>query len=118
MANGFNWFLIVVTVVVLLLVVASVAYAIVHLQHPEDTNQAWLPKAIVLLGLSLAVVSVLMFPLDVANRGACDEGVVLSSCNLTLPMRDLWFTVYIMDIVLVFFVIPFTLFYYEAGSDL
>eukprot|EP00803_Ostreobium_quekettii_P000894 evm.model.scf_53EXC.4 EVM.evm.TU.scf_53EXC.4 scf_53EXC:42051-48167(+) len=118
MAEGFNWFLIVIAAAVVLLVVASVAAAIVHHQHPEDRNQAWLPKAVVLVGVSLAVISVLMFPLDVANRGSCREGVPLSSCDLTLPMRDLWFAVYIMDVLLVFFVIPFTVFYYEAGSDL
>lgn len=68
-------------------------------------------------GLSLSVLSVLTFPLDVANRGACDEGVALSSCDLTLPMRDIWFGLYITNAVIVFLVTPFTLFYYEAGSD-
>lgn len=49
-----NWFLIFITVVVVCLVFAANIYVIVHFQHPEDKNQAWFPKAIVLIGLSLA----------------------------------------------------------------
>lgn len=65
----------------------------------------------------MAIVSVLMFPLDIANRGACRENIALSSCELTLPMRRIWFAMYISNAVLVFIVTPFTLFYYEGGSD-
>ena len=37
-----------------------------------------------------------------------------SPCKLTLPMKDLWLAVYIADAILVFFVIPFAIFYYEG----
>ena len=33
--------------------------------------QAWLPKIVVVLGISLAIWTVLLFPLDVANRSSC-----------------------------------------------
>ena len=117
MDDGFNWFLIIVVVVTTALVLFASGYLIVTLQHPEDRNQAWMPKIVVWLGLSLATLSVLMFPLDVANRGACASDVPLSSCDVTLPMRDLWFAVYIANAVVVFFLTPFAMFYYEAGSD-
>lgn len=117
MAEGFNWFLIITVVVVTALVLFVSAYLIVYLQHPEDKNQAWIPKCVVWLGLSLATLSVLMFPLDVANRGACAEDIPLSSCDLTLPMRELWYSVYIANAVLVFIATPFAIFYYEAGSE-
>ena len=117
MAEGFNWFLLIIVAVVTALVFFGNAYIIIYLQHPEDKNQAWLPKVVVWMGLSLATLSVLMFPLDVANRGACDEELPLSSCDLTLPMRELWFSVYIVNAILVFFMTPFAIFYYEAGSD-
>jgi LMBR1 domain-containing protein 1 len=83
----------------------------------QDKNQAWFPKIVVVLGLTLCQLSVLMLPLDVANRNACDQTKLLSACTYTLPMTDLWTYVYITMIVWVGFVIPFTLFYYEADSE-
>lgn len=50
MNTGFNWFLIIVVVVVAVLVFLSSVYVIIHFQHPEDKNQAWLPKIVVWLG--------------------------------------------------------------------
>jgi LMBR1 domain-containing protein 1 len=32
-------------------------------------------------------------------------------------MRQLWYAVYILDAVLVFFVIPFSIFYYEGDQE-
>jgi LMBR1 domain-containing protein 1 len=115
---GFNWFLILITVIVVALVVVANIYVLIHFQHPEDKNQAWFPKIIVTMGLTLAVVSVLMFPLDVANRAACNARLAESACTLTLPMKQLWFAVYITNLIFVWLVVPFTLFYYEADSDL
>jgi len=48
----------------------------------------------------------------VANRGACAEDIRLSSCDFTMPMRELWYAVYILNAVLVFLVTPFAIFYY------
>ena len=114
---GFNWFLILVTVVVALLLVGISVYLVVHYQHPDDGNQAWVPKGVVLFGLWLAMATVLLFPLDVANRSACAFNVVESACTLTLPMKQLWYAVFITAIIMEFFIIPLTLFYYEGDSD-
>ena len=116
--EGYNWFLILVAVVMTCAVLAVNVYVIVHYQHPEDRNQAWLPKFIVLLGLTLAELSVLMVPLDVANRAACADHISISACKLSMPMPELWYTVYLLGAVLIFFVIPFAGFLYEADSDL
>jgi len=116
--DGYNWFLIFVSIVMVGVAIVFNIYLLIHFQHPEDRNQAWLPKAIVLLGLTLAELSVLMLPLDVGNRSACDDSVVLSACNFALPMEELWYAVYMMMFLLVILVIPFTLFYYEADSEL
>ena len=43
-------------------------YLIINYQHPDDKNEAWIPKLVVLLGFILAGVTVLMLPLDVANN--------------------------------------------------
>ena len=40
--DGYNWVLIVVTVVVALLAVLAAVYLLVHYQHPEDRNQVLL----------------------------------------------------------------------------
>ena len=70
MFAGYNYFLIVVTAVVCVLAVVVALYLLVSFQHPEDRNQAWFPKGVVILGISLAIWTVLLFPLDVANRQA------------------------------------------------
>jgi LMBR1 domain-containing protein 1 len=75
-------------------------------------------KIVVCCSIFVAIVTVLMFPLDVANRQACSERILFSDCELTLPMREMWYGVYIANIVLVYLVTPFTLFYYEADSEL
>mmetsp|Transcript_22862 Transcript_22862/g.37625 ORF Transcript_22862/g.37625 Transcript_22862/m.37625 type:complete len:485 (-) Transcript_22862:194-1648(-) len=101
-----NWWVIVVAVVGSLIILAVNIYMIVYFQHPEDKNVAWFPKIVVLLGFVLAEISVLMLPLDVANR---NDGL--------LPMGLLWQIVQIILAVMVFAVIPFAIFYYEAEDE-
>ncbi len=117
-AEGFNWFLIFAAVVVGVLVIIANIYILIEYQHPEDKNQAWIPKIVVVFGLCVAVCQVLMYPLDVANTKACSQGVSPSSCTYTLPMYTLWLAIFIGNLVLVWAIIPFTLFLYEADSDL
>ena len=62
-------------------------------------------------------MSILLLPLDVANRAACSDSIVLSACNFALPMRDLWYAVYMTMFVVMALVIPFTIFYYEQDHD-
>uniref|UniRef100_A0A1D1YBC5 LIMR family protein At5g01460 n=1 Tax=Anthurium amnicola TaxID=1678845 RepID=A0A1D1YBC5_9ARAE len=115
--GDFNLALVVVAVVVCVLVLLFNVYLLVNYQHPDDVNQAYFPKAVVVLGLSIAAISILMLPADVANRQACRRAIYNGACNLTLPMKDLWLAVYIADAVLVFLVIPFAMFYYEGDQD-
>ncbi|EIE26974.1 hypothetical protein COCSUDRAFT_12091 [Coccomyxa subellipsoidea C-169] len=114
---GFAWFLIVVTVVIAALAVLTALYLLVHYMHPEDKNQAWFPKIVVIVGITLAIWTVLLFPLDAANRKACSPDVPVSYCTLTIPTRQLWLACFIANAVLTFIVIPFAMFYYEADSE-
>jgi LMBR1 domain-containing protein 1 len=114
----FNWLLVIVTVVVALLSVGVSLYLIIIYQHPQDKNQAWFPKFVVLCGFSLAFMTVLLFPLDVANTASCELDLPLSSCTYTFPMDLLWQIAYIANVVIVFLLVPFTIFFYEADSDL
>jgi len=104
-------------VVVSVLALVANVYVLVHFQHPDDRNQAWFPKIVVVSGLTIAVLSILLLPLDVANRAACDESIIESACRYTLPMLDLWYATYITMFAYIFGLIPWTLFYYEQDSD-
>jgi LMBR1 domain-containing protein 1 len=118
MPPGYNWFLILIACIVAVLCVAANVYLLVHYQHPDDCNQAWVPKIVVVFGLWIAMITILLFPLDVANRAACDFNIVESACTFTLPMQQLWYAVFITALVLEFLVIPFVMFFWEADSDL
>ncbi|XP_073297925.1 LIMR family protein At5g01460-like [Primulina huaijiensis] len=115
--GDFNLALVIVAIVVCVLVFVFNLYLLVNYQHPDDVNQAYFPKFVVVLGLSVAAISILMLPADVANRQACRHAIYNGACSLTLPMKDLWLAVYIVDAILVFFVIPFAIFYYEGDQD-
>jgi LMBR1 domain-containing protein 1 len=112
-----DWFLIVIVAVVAVLAIFVSLYLLVVYQHPEDHNQAWFPKAVVIFGISLAIWTVLLFPLDVANRRSCAADVLVSHCTYVLPMKALWYACYISIGVMVFIICPFAMFYYEADSE-
>ncbi|KAH8484914.1 hypothetical protein H0E87_026614 [Populus deltoides] len=115
--GDFNLALVIVAIVVCIIVFLFNIYLLVNYQHPDDKNQAYFPKFVVVFGLFVAGISILMLPADVANRQACRHAIYNGACNLTLPMKDLWIAVYIVDAVLVFFIIPFAMFYYEGDQD-
>nr|AYI50066.1 LIMR family protein [Eriobotrya japonica] len=115
--GDFNLALVIVAIVLCIIVFVFNVYLLVNYQHPDDKNQAYFPKFVVVLGLSVAAISILMLPADVANRQACRHAIYNGACNLTLPMKDLWLAIYILDAVLVFFIIPFAMFYYEGDQD-
>jgi LMBR1 domain-containing protein 1 len=115
--GDFNLALVIVAAVVSVVVLFVSLYLLVNYQHPDDANQAYFPKLVVLVGLTVAILSILMLPADVANRQACRRAVYSGACHLTLPMKTLWIVVYIVDAVLVFLVIPFAMFYYEGDQD-
>jgi len=108
--------IIVVSVVAVLTIVFS-TYLMVLYQHPEDHNQAWIPKIVVVFGMTIAIYTVLMFPLDVTNSQVCDLTLPLVDCSTTFPMDILWQVVYIANMVTVFVLVPFSVFYYEGDSD-
>ena len=53
--DGYNWFLILVACVCAVVVVAINVYILVHFQHPEDRNQAWWPKIVVVRARSTSI---------------------------------------------------------------
>ncbi|XP_031103115.1 LIMR family protein At5g01460 [Ipomoea triloba] len=115
--GDFNLALLIVAIVVCVIVFLINIYLLVNYQHPDDANQAYFPKFVVVFGLSVAAISILMLPADVANRQACRHSIYNGACNLTLPMKELWLAIYIVNAVLVFFIIPFAMFFYEGDQD-
>ena len=61
-------FLIVAISVALVILLVSSLYLLVYYQHPDDHNEAYVPKIVVMLGFVLAGSTVLLLPLDVANQ--------------------------------------------------
>lgn len=61
-------FLIVATVVAFFILLVVGLYLLVHYQHPDDKNEAYLPKFVVIFGFVLAGATVLLLPLDVGNN--------------------------------------------------
>ena len=61
-------FLIVSMVVAFFILLVVGFYFLVYYQHPDDHNDAYFPKGVVILGFVLAGATVLLLPLDVANR--------------------------------------------------
>jgi LMBR1 domain-containing protein 1 len=88
-------FLIIVMIVAFLILVVMGVYLLVYYQHPDDHNDAYFPKFVVIGGFVLAGTTVLFFPLDVANReGYAGNVSILSGCFLfllLLMMLFCWF---------------------------
>ncbi|GAX12689.1 hypothetical protein FisN_15Hh165 [Fistulifera solaris] len=114
-----NPFLIVSMAVGLGILLIGGFYFLVYYQHPDDRNEAYIPKFVVLFGFVLAGATVLMFPLDVANNegyAGC-QGYDTEFCG-GLDMELLWSIVFILIPVWVFCLIPFMTFYYEADDGM
>ena len=61
-------FLIVATTVTFLILLVVAIYLLVYYQHPDDRNDAYFPKLVVIIGIMLAGATCLLLPLDVANN--------------------------------------------------
>jgi LMBR1 domain-containing protein 1 len=97
-----DWWLVLLCVVGSILVLVINIYLLIHYQSPEDHNQAWIPKIVVVSGLSFAFFIILLLPLDVGNRSGGG-----------LQLEALWQFILMAVAVLGFIVIPFCMFYYE-----
>ncbi|CAM6129058.1 unnamed protein product [Calypogeia fissa] len=115
--GDFNVVLLIICIIICIVTVIFNLYILINYQHPDDSNQAYFPKVLVVLGLSVAEISILMLPADVANNHACKNSIWNGACKYTLPMKQLWYAVYIIDAVLVFLIIPFAIFYYEGDQE-
>jgi LMBR1 domain-containing protein 1 len=71
--------LIVVGMAVLIAVIFVVnIYILVYYSHPEDKNESYLAKALVISGLQLSAMSVLMLPIGMIYALLCECNSFLS----------------------------------------
>lgn len=109
-------FLILVLGIGLAILLVVGVYGIIHFQHPDDKNDAYIPKFVVLIGFMLAFGSVMLLPLDVANEDADALCVFDSTCGNKFDMELFWTVVFWSILAMISFVIPLTMFYYEADD--
>jgi LMBR1 domain-containing protein 1 len=106
-----SWWLILIAVILAILVVGLVFYFFVLYSSEEDTDSAWLPKLIVIGGLSFAVFNVLLLPYDVANvQNPTTVGAIGGGINVELMWEIVAYVIGAMTVL----VVPFCMFYYEA----
>ncbi|KAJ3136386.1 hypothetical protein HK100_001715 [Physocladia obscura] len=98
------------TIFGVLIIVASV-YFLVYYQHPQDKWVAWLPKVVVVFGLTLSAWNIFVLPLDVANQ----NGKVNATGGI--PMSALTLAFNLASVFLFMVAVPFTMFYYEGEDD-
>jgi len=114
-----DWFLILAIVVCFVILTVVGVYLIVHWSHPEDKNDAYLPKLVTLGGFVIAGATVLLLPLDVANNegyAGC-QGYDTAFCG-GLNMELFWAIFYWLIPIWTFVLIPFSTFYYEADDGM
>jgi uncharacterized membrane protein len=61
-------FLVISAVVAFFVLLVIGVYLLVYYSHPDDKNEAYMPKLVVLGGFVLAASTTLLLPLDVANN--------------------------------------------------
>ena len=79
--------------------------------HPDDKGwgTALYCKILVILGLTLCQAQALMVPLDVANRSA----LLPDAINMTA----FWFFLYIIVLIFVTILLPYSIFLYETDEE-
>mmetsp|Transcript_15255 Transcript_15255/g.42237 ORF Transcript_15255/g.42237 Transcript_15255/m.42237 type:complete len:554 (-) Transcript_15255:106-1767(-) len=110
-------FLVIAIIVAFAILLIGAVYLLVYYQHPDDHNDAYIPKFVVIFGFVLAGWTVLLFPLDVANNegyAGCD-GYDTAFCG-GLNMEALWEAIFWLIPIWIFVLIPFSTFYYEADD--
>lgn len=101
-------FLVISAVVLSVLILFVCAWLMINFGHPDDKNCAWIPKLVVLFGLYLATATVMVMPFDVSNSRGQGGG---------LRIDILWQIIFILDAVMLGFILPYVFFYYESDVD-
>jgi len=112
-----DWYLIFALIAVLIILLVLNTYILVYFTHPDDKNEAWAAKVLIVLGFTLAQGTIILMTLDVANHSnsvGCQQGWNRLCGSLNMYM--FWQFIYGAIWVLCCFVIPFAIFFYEEDD--
>eukprot|EP00744_Colponema_vietnamica_P008013 GILI01011460.1.p1 GENE.GILI01011460.1~~GILI01011460.1.p1 ORF type:complete len:481 (-),score=98.75 GILI01011460.1:226-1668(-) len=106
-----NWWLILIAVILALALLGLSIYIVLLYISEEDAEGGYLAKVIVVFGFTLASVTVLLLPFDVANR---TDPTSIPKWSQQIDTETMWEIILWMTLVMAIIVVPFTTFYYEA----
>ena len=106
-----NWWLVIVALVVFFLLISGIFVLVNIYSSPEDKNQAWFPKFVVIFGLTLASIAVLLLPYDVSNKKSVFVAESIGGGINTILM---WNIVLWLIVCFTLLIVPFAIFYYES----
>ncbi|CAJ1930697.1 unnamed protein product [Cylindrotheca closterium] len=112
-------FMIIVAIVAFVILAVVAIYLMINYQHPDDKNEAYFPKFIVIVGIMLAGFTAFLLPMDVANNDgyAGCTGYDTDLCG-GLDMELVWSIFFWLIPIWCFVLIPFATFFYEADDGL
>ena len=96
------------------LLLVACAVFVIQMQHPDDSNMAWLPKFIVLIGLYLSCAVVLLLPFDASMAQQCQMD---PNCGAITVMAGIWKAMFIAIGVMALVCIPFAYYWYETDDE-
>lgn len=108
-----GWLIALMVICPVIFIYLNVLLAKMYLAKSE-TGTAWIPKIVIVVGLMFAEIAVLLMPLDVANRSGTVGCQWKGDACGGLDLSGLWLAVAIIIMVFALFIIPLTIFYYEA----
>lgn len=106
-----NWWLILIAVILALALVGLSVYLVLLYISEEDAEGGYLPKVVIVFGFTLASVTVLLLPFDVANR---TDPSSIPKWSTEIDTQLMWEIILWMTLIMAIVIVPFTTFYYEA----
>lgn len=101
-----NIFLIILLVVIPVVSAVTSFICVILFSSPFDRWQGWIPKLIVVFGMTLGICVIFVLPFDVWNTTQA------GGLDAALPI--IWQVLFVVVAIMILLVLPFTFFYYEA----
>jgi LMBR1 domain-containing protein 1 len=115
-------FIIVGITILLLIIFVINVYILVYWQHPQEKNESYIARFLILMSLCLSAMTVLVIPIDIANNSGavnCSMEVVPKGTYCGgLDMYSAWQALFSMVCFFVVVFIPFATFYYESSGGI
>lgn len=115
-------FLIVGIAIQIIVILIANIYTFVNYASPDDINDSYFPKIIIVFSMQVSLMCVLLLPIDVANNAGnpgCDNsnGSGASFCG-GINILLMWEVLFMAIGLLLIFFIPFAAFFYLADDGI